>query len=658
MFQKNFTRGLLLSMVAANSLQAATLSNLGLVGVGRIPANSIDATGQDTLGGVFSAMSIPADSVSGNNGVWSFAIDAQPDRGFGATADYHPRLHKLQAQITPYYGAAAAAQNQIALANVSSTPYTIVNDFFTGAGPDDLLSQTIPRSLPGSVGQGRISLDPEGVVVLGNGERYSCDEYGPFIYHFSAQGEFLNVLSPPEGYIAKVGAAYPRPNNFLVAMNPTTDSGRFENRGFEGLTVTPDGKRLVTILQSPLVQDGANRNGARNTRVLIFDIAPGSPSYNQPVAEYVYTLTLNGNAAGTRATVVSDILALTSTDFLILERDAIGLGGDAGPSIYKSIVLASTAGATDIFGTSYDLERGAPGQISLPRSGLPSSIQPMSRAEVVNLLDPAQLSRFGISNSAVRDANSLTEKWEGISVVRLNDPDAPQDYLIVVGNDNDFAATPTIHNGVAVGSAPFAIDTMIMAWRIGEAPYLKVAPAYSLAVDANCSAILPDLRDQITIVDHTAPSLSITVVQTPAPGTVLTPGAYTVSFQAQANNGFTTSASTELIVRDETAPVFQVVSTDRPVIWPPNNQLVAITVSAIVTDNCDSAPTWRVVSVTNNETGAEDSAIIASNRVLVRAAREGSGSGRIYTITLEATDASGNVSHESLTVSVSHDQSK
>jgi hypothetical protein len=658
MFQKLFTRGLLLCLVAANSLNAATLGNLGLVGMGRIPGNSIDANGQDTLGGVFSAMNAPWDSVNGNDGVWSFVVNGQPDRGFGATADYHPRLHRFDAQITPYYGAAVAAQNQIALALQASSPYTVASEFFTGAAPDDLSFQMFPRSLQTTAGLGKLSLDPEGVALLATGERYVCEEYGPFVIHFSPQGELLHVLTPPAAYLAKVGAAYPRPNNFLAVMNPATDSGRFENRGFEGVTVSPDGTRLFTILQSALVQDGASKNASRNTRVLVFDIAPGSPSYNQPIAEYVYRLTLNGNATGTRATVVSDILALTETEFLIVERDAIGMGGDAGPSFYKSIVLASTVGATDILGTGYDLERGAPGQISLPRADLPASIQPMSRVDVINLLDPAQLGRFGMSNSAVRDANSVTEKWEGLSIVRLGDPDAPEDFLLLVGNDNDFAATPTIHNGEPVGSAPVVIDTMVMAWRIGQAPYLRVEPAFSLPVDANCSAALPDMRNRVAIIDHTAPSLSFTVVQTPAPGTVLTPGTYTVSFQAQANNGFTTTASTQLIVRDETAPVFQVATTDKPVIWPPNNQLVAITISALVTDNCDSAPTWRVVSVTNNETGAADSAIIAPNRVLVRAAREGSGSGRIYTVTLEATDASGNVSHKSVTVLVSHDQSE
>src|SRR4051812_8092458 len=133
MSQKFFISGLLLTLLAANtSSPAATLSNLGMVGVGRISANAMDATGNDTLGGIFSSMSIPANSVSAANGAWSFLIDAQPDRGFGATADYHPRLHQFLAQITPYYGAGLAPQNQIKLVLQASDPYTFQDDFFTG----------------------------------------------------------------------------------------------------------------------------------------------------------------------------------------------------------------------------------------------------------------------------------------------------------------------------------------------------------------------------------------------------------------------------------------------------------------------------------------------------------------------------------------------
>jgi membrane-bound inhibitor of C-type lysozyme len=84
-----------------------------------------------------------------------------------------------------------------------------------------------------------------------------------------------------------------------------------------------------------------------------------------------------------------------------------------------------------------------------------------------------------------------------------------------------------------------------------------------------------------------------------------------------------------------------------------------------VSDNCGSVTT--VLSVTSNEdqlndpeedeTGS-DYQVIDNHTVKLRASRSGSGNGRIYTITITATDPSGNVSTKTLTVLVPHDRSE
>jgi phosphodiesterase/alkaline phosphatase D-like protein/2',3'-cyclic-nucleotide 2'-phosphodiesterase (5'-nucleotidase family) len=469
---------------ATVSISLRGFQNRGLVAVGRIPADSFDARGPgvDTLGGVGSAMCFdPATwSRSGDEGqgfIYSGTLYSLPDRGFGdGTQNYLPRVEALSLNIAPYYGAGPVAQNQITLSNTSSLLLTSEGVNFTGYDADDAASQAYPRSTAGSLGQGRRSLDPEGIVRLADGSFFISDEYGPLVYKFDRNGVLDFTLLPPAGILPKLGAF--AGTNYFTATNPPV-SGRRNNRGLEGLSLTPDGKRLFAMLQSPAMQDGGAGSSGRNTRVLVFDVDPASATYKQALAEYVYVLTLNGNAQTNRNTPVSEILALNREQFLVLERDSgLGLGTGLGPSTYKRIVLASTAGASNILNTPYDLEKGAPGQVSLPAATLPPDITPVQRFDFVDLLDPAQLARFGLNNSAAQDANTLSEKWEGLALVPLNDPAAPEDQLLLVMNDNDFKAPVVYHNGVVVGTNDVPVDTMMLAFRVA-------LPAYGAAVPPN-----------------------------------------------------------------------------------------------------------------------------------------------------------------------------
>ena len=81
-------------------------------------------------------------------------------------------------------------------------------------------------------------------------------------------------------------------------------------------------------------------------------------------------------------------------------------------------------------------------------------------------------------------------------------------------------------------------------------------------------------------------------------------------------------------------------------------------------DNCDPEPFCQIISVASNEPvkglGDSDTApdwvITGDLTVKLRAERSGKGSGRIYTITVECADSSGNSSADTAKVTVPHDK--
>ena len=500
---------LLLSALAAAALSLSPLANAqftgfgnsGLVGVGRVSGNAFDALGPnvDSLGGIGSAIFVDQSSLlrSGdaiNGFTYSGTLYGVPDRGFnGAAQDFHPRLHTFSFAITPYYGSMATNQTQISLNNTATTLLTYDGTNFTGFEANDTNATVWPQSPPASLGQGHRSLDPEGLTRAADGTFYISDEYGPHILHFAANGALLERLAVPEAFIPKRGN-FPGANVFGTN---TIVSGRIRNRGFEGLTLTPDGRRLVAALQSPLQQDGNANVLGRNTRLLFFDVEAGSPTHGRMVAEYVYQLTLNGNAATNRQTLASEILALNSETFLVLERDSLGLG-DATIAVpnYKAVVAVSTRGATNIANTGYDLERGAPGAVSLPTNAVLSGIAPVARLDLVQLITTNELARFSLNLNTNKDANTLSEKWEGLGLIPLGEPTAPDDFLVLVANDNDFVATNIYQNGVFVGTNALTIDNMFLAYRVslpgvGAAAPTNTAPGVTLNGPTNAMLSAP-----------------------------------------------------------------------------------------------------------------------------------------------------------------------
>jgi hypothetical protein len=96
------------------------------------------------------------------------------------------------------------------------------------------------------------------------------------------------------------------------------------------------------------------------------------------------------------------------------------------------------------------------------------------------------------------------------------------------------------------------------------------------------------------------------------------------------------------------------------VLSPPNHRLVLVTVSVSAADACDAHPVCKIISVTSNEPDSgcgsgdfpNDIQNISGLTVQLRAERCGTGKGRVYTITVQCKDASGNTSTKTTTVKV------
>jgi hypothetical protein len=81
-------------------------------------------------------------------------------------------------------------------------------------------------------------------------------------------------------------------------------------------------------------------------------------------------------------------------------------------------------------------------------------------------------------------------------------------------------------------------------------------------------------------------------------------------------------------------------------LWPPNDKLIQVTASLDLEYTCDAHPVVQLVSITSNEplgSGDVRGAVPGtdSRRFQLRAARLGTGQGRVYTIIYRATDSCG-----------------
>lgn len=306
----------------------------------------------------------------------------------------------------------------IPLRAADGTPMNgLVNDqASTGETITDLAGNVLPTSPYG--------IDSEGLVVMKDGSFWVSDEYGPFVVHFARNGRELERLSPQTGTL------------------PAELGHRTVNRGMEGLTVTPDGKTLVGIMQSALDQSDASKpKNNPLTRIVTIDLK------TRAVHEYPYLL----DDPATNGTANSEIIALTNTTFLVDERD-----GNAEPNAYKKLYTITLPGASDIGpaasvpGATYDPSLG----LTVGGKSLEALTTKKSTVDAASALAAAGIT--AVTKTLTLDLGGyLTslnpkgffyghDKVEGLALL--------DDHTLAIANDSDFGIA-----GVTGATAPFTL---------------------------------------------------------------------------------------------------------------------------------------------------------------------------------------------------------
>ncbi|UFS58953.1 esterase-like activity of phytase family protein [Subtercola endophyticus] len=185
----------------------------------------------------------------------------------------------------------------------------------TGETITDLDGNVLPSSPYG--------FDSEGLVALPDGTFWVSDEYGPYVWHFDSNGTKIGGFSAYDGTLPAE----------LKLRNP--------NQGLEGLTITPDGKTLVGLMQSSLVQ--ADLNGIKPKAIPVTRLVT-IPLDGGQVREYPYLL----SDPGKLGIASSEITALSNTTFLVDERDGNLPPATATKPVSKKIYQIDISGATDI----------------------------------------------------------------------------------------------------------------------------------------------------------------------------------------------------------------------------------------------------------------------------------------------------------------------
>jgi hypothetical protein len=255
-------------------------------------------------------------------------------------------------------------------------------------------------------------IDAEGIAVDKDGNFWVCEEGGPTIWKMNPNGVVIKRYTP---YANLTGA------EVQDVQIDTVFKYRKNNRGFEGITIAPNGK-VYAIIQSPILYPTqAVGEGTRVHRILEIDPATNATRMLAYLNDGIIGAS-GSNQIRLRDWKIGDMAAINDSTFLVLEAAL------RGTTDIKRVYKININGATSVNSGLYS---GSTLEALVDSAGLAGkSIVPVKKTLFMDLL--------------ANNWPSALDKAEGLAIIN--------DSTIVICNDNDYGQSSPAENGVATAT--------------------------------------------------------------------------------------------------------------------------------------------------------------------------------------------------------------
>lgn len=380
--------------------------------------------------------------------------------------NYSPKIHRIRIN-----GDSVQILRTITIKRPDKTGATgVLNPTGFGSTADEVAStdtvmdcanfnaKTTPKDIWG--------IDAEGIAVDKEGNFFISEENGPAIWKINPNGVVIKRYSP---YANLSGA------QTLDVQIDTCFKYRKNNRGFESVAITPNGK-IYALIQSPLLYP--DKTTGENTRVhRLLEIDPVTNTQRM----LVY---LNDGVIGTGSNQIrmsdwktGDMAAINDSTLLVLEA---GLRGTTDVrKIYKININNATAVNSGLYG-------GQTLEALVDANGL--AFQGVTPVQKTLFLD---LNANGWSPTL--------EKAEGLAII--------DDSTIAVCNDNDYGQVSPLQNGIATATG---ITSHVVKYRLQGAN--KLTNYQALIPDYNIEGVTAQSSSQPPYIIPTIPGARFTSI--------------------------------------------------------------------------------------------------------------------------------------------------